>query len=115
MKKTLSIFCLLTVTLLVFGCGQDDMLQPEDTQNVDQHVSLDKDKAGNARPQFHTLHWPPPYYPVGVMKLDKNTGEGTHVSDLDVMAAPPDWPGEYPGFATPYGLAFDVDGTVYVL
>jgi len=49
------------------------------------------------------------------MKLDKHDGEGTHVATLDVAASPPGYDGEYPGFSFPYGLAYDVDGTVYSL
>ena len=66
-----------------------------------------------AQPQFHTIYWPPPFYPSSVMKLDRRTGEGTNVTALNVAASPPGWPGDYPGFATPYGLAYDIDGTVY--
>ena len=113
MKQTLSILCLLTAAFLAFGCSQNDVVQPEGTQVAD--VGLDKGAASNAQPRFHTMHWPPPYYAPGVMKLDKNTGEGTHVTDLDIALAPPGWPGEYPGFVTPYGIAFDVDGTAYSL
>lgn len=118
MKKNLSVFCLLTFLILVFGCSQNDMLQPDGTQDTEQADSLNKGRPGNPKPQFHTIHWPPPYYPASVMKLDKHDGEGSHVVTLDIAQAPPGgiWPeGEYPGFATPYGLAYDVDGTVYSL
>jgi len=115
MKKTLSIIFLLTVALLVFGCSESDILQPDGTQVADQVMSSSKVGGATAQPKFHTLYWPPPFYPVSVMNLDKHDGEGTHVANLNVAPAPPGWAGDYPGFATPYGLAYDIDGTVYSL
>jgi len=63
--------------------------------------------------EYYTIYWPPPDYVPSVMRIDGHSGQGTHFVTLDVPQAPPGWPGPYPGFATPYGLAFDNDGTVY--
>jgi hypothetical protein len=112
MRRNLLIIALLTVAVLVFGCSQNDPVQPGSTQHTQQDTDS-ATKSTVATPQFHTLYWPPPAYPASVMKLNKNTGAGDHVVSLNVEPAPPGWSGVYPGFATPYGLAYDVDGTVY--
>ncbi len=115
MRKNLSIIILLTFAILVFGCSQNDMLQPDGTQDANQDGSLEKAGRGKIKPHFNTIYWPPPTYPVAVMDLNKHDGEGVQMAVLDVASAPPGWVGEYPGFATPYGLAYDIDGTVYSL
>jgi hypothetical protein len=114
MIRNLSILCVLTLTLLVVGCGQEDPVQPAGTQGTAQVELLGQASTETTTPQFHTIYWPPSD-PSAVMKLNHTTGEGSPVVILQEMQAPPGWPGVYPGFATPYGLAFDVDGTVYSL
>ena len=115
MIRNLSILCALMLTLLVVGCGQEDPVQPAGTQGTAQVDLLGQASTESTTPQFNTIYWPPPSYPPSVMTLNHNNGEGSHVVSLDVASAPPGWPGVYPGFATPYGLAYDVDGTVYTI
>jgi len=114
MKRNLLLFGLLTALVLVLACNQDAPLQPlntQDTQQDNMHVNA----ATGAVPEFHTIYWPPPAYPASVMRLNKNTGMGTHVVSLNVPPAPPGWVGDYPGFSSPYGLTYDIDGTVYTM
>ena len=119
MRRILFVSCLALLVLLIFGCGRDDLQRPDGTGSavVDDGLakSGDHDRDRDRLPQFNTIYWPPPAYPVSVMKLDRRTGSGTPVATLDAPPAPPGWVGEYPGFSTPYGLAYDVDGTVYSL
>lgn len=93
---------------LVTGCSHDAATPP-----FSESSASGEPQAGNGHHEFHTIYWPPPNYPAAVMKLDNNDGEGSHVTVLDVAQAPPGWEGEYPGFNTPYGIAFDIDGTPY--
>ncbi len=115
MKKNLIIIGLMTLAILLFGCSQNDLLEPNGTQDADQIDGLEKTGMGKIRPHFNTIYWPPPSYSVSVMDLNDHNGQGVHVSSLDVALSPPNWFGDYPGYSMPYGLAYDIDGTVYSL
>lgn len=50
---------------------------------------------------------------IGLERIDTRTGQGTHLWFFDI----PDDP-EFPGvplFVSPFGIAFDVDGTIYTI
>ena len=101
MRTRIVAFLLCLATFAGFGCSEDPM------------VVSQRDAASFADPSYYTICWPPPTWQASVMKMDPHSGQGTIVVALDVAPSPPGWSGDYPGFATPYGIAFDIDGTAY--
>ncbi|MDH3196930.1 MAG: hypothetical protein OEO21_01685 [Candidatus Krumholzibacteria bacterium] len=97
---------LLLVALLFFGCSEEPAQYPTGSapSNLLQSVGPPS--------QFYTVHWAIENdWAVALEWIDTQTGLGTSVCVFDIAPHP-----EYPeAFFTPYGLAFDLDGTMYTL
>ena len=100
MRVALAILCLVTGILLPLGCDTDrsPATSPAPADSQDKLVS-------HPQPGLYTVGWTNAG-PVMVEKIDLRTGLGSYVSALDLTG--------YNGpIVTPFGYAFDFDGTMY--
>ena len=114
MKTLMPLFCLLAITVFMFGCSGDE--GPVTEGNVSSAVLITGDNptnqidGGDSPPAFYTIHWAVENdWATGMERIDLRSGKGTHLFLFDIDPDPqnPD------AFYTPYGIAFDVDGTCY--
>ncbi|MDH5271247.1 MAG: hypothetical protein OEY32_15130 [Candidatus Krumholzibacteria bacterium] len=106
MKTSVFLLCLLAITLFVFGCGEEP---PVVSDGSTANSLL---PSSTAPSQFYTSHWAIENdWAVALEWIDTRTGLGTSLWLYDISPDP-----EYPdAFFAPYGVAFDVDGTMYTI
>jgi hypothetical protein len=104
MKRSFVHLCVATFLLLPFGCIDDPGPLPT--------ASTPKSTLHSPPAEFYTVHWAIENgWAPGLERIDTNTGLGTSLCVFDIDPDP-----EFPGtFFTPYGVAFDTDGTMYTI
>ena len=106
MRRYVAHLSLMVVVLVALGCREQPGQRPTDPTTT---AIL---KGSDASPLFYTPHWAIENNWVPALEsIDTQTGLGTSMCLFDIAPDP-----EYPdAFFTPYGLAFDLDGTAYTI
>jgi hypothetical protein len=100
MRRPLVLLSLLAFSLIVFGCGEDQPLQPGSSAVNDDAVKCQPglDPGGYYSLSFETFAY------SAFMEINKHNGRGTVAWSIGLT--PEDG-------VSPFGLAFDLDGTMY--
>jgi hypothetical protein len=103
--------------ILVFGCSNDTGLEPPLRQEPEQPAPVDGTDKSLFPPGYYTIYWPfESTTGVSLERINRLNGQGTFIWDFSI---PEDT--EYPYYdeaflgITPFGIAFDREGTIYAL
>ncbi len=117
MKKKISIICLLSLAILVFGCSQEKSMEPLVGPVTEQFdPAEDSEKCFFPR-GYYSIYWPPESTTgVSLERINRRNGQGTFIWDFQIPDAP-DYPYYDENFwgISPFGIAFDRGGALYAL
>ncbi|MBT4499765.1 MAG: hypothetical protein HOC74_18705 [Gemmatimonadetes bacterium] len=107
MKKLLLFPCLMLTAPLFWNCTGGPAIAPGSAADGS---ALSGRTSGDRQPVFYTVTWAPEDEWIAKLStIDIRTGVGTPIATFQID--PND--GYADAFVTPYGVAFDVDGTMY--